>query len=239
MAVPLDWRAPKPEGLDEPRLIEETGPALRIGKIAEPVLGDFGLRLVRVKVSAANGATVQVMAERPDGTMTIEDCERASEMLSPTFDVEDIMHGAWRLEVSSPGIDRPLVRKSDFERALGCEAKIDMATSVEGRKRYRGKIAELVETPDGLAARLVVTGDDGAETSVDLPIAAMSEARLVLTDDLIRAALRREKQALKAARRGESGARRREAAKKPAKPNSKAAGPGRASKPNGPHEGDL
>jgi ribosome maturation factor RimP len=238
MAEPLDWRLPKPEGLDEPRLIEESGPARRIGKIAEPVLGDFGLRLVRVKVSAANGATVQVMAERPDGTMTIEDCERASEMLSPTFDVEDIMQGAWRLEVSSPGIDRPLVRKSDFERALGYEAKIDMSAPVGGRKRFRGKLAELVETPEGVAARLVVIGDDNAETSVDLPIAAMGEARLVLTDDLIRAALSREKRALKEARRGEAGARRREAAKKPAKPNSKAAGPGAASEPTGPHEGD-
>ena len=83
------------EGLDEPRLIEESGPARRIGRIAEPVLARrLGLRLVRVKISAANGATVQIMAERPDGTMTIDDCERASEMLSPTFDVEDIMQGA-------------------------------------------------------------------------------------------------------------------------------------------------
>ena len=95
------------EGVDEPRLIEENGLALRVARIAAPVLRDFGLRLVRVKITAT---TVQVMAERPDGTMTIEDCEQASEQLSPTFDVEDFMSQAYRLEVSSPGIDRPLVR---------------------------------------------------------------------------------------------------------------------------------
>ena len=116
---------------------------------------------MRVKVSAADGATVQVMAERPDGTMTIEDCEQASEALSPIFDVEDIMPSAWRLEVSSPGIDRPLVRRSDFERALGHEAKIEMAAPVDGRKRFRGRI-EAVETPEGPAARIVVVDDDKA-----------------------------------------------------------------------------
>ncbi len=137
------------EALDEPRLIEDAGAAMRIGRIAAPVLRDLGLRLVRVKISAAAGATVQIMAERPDGTMTIDDCERASEALSPVFDAEDIMTQAYRLELSSPGIDRPLVRRSDFERAAGHEAKIEMATPVDGRKRFRGRIEAIAPGPDG------------------------------------------------------------------------------------------
>jgi ribosome maturation factor RimP len=186
------------EALDEPRLIEDGGAAMRIGRVAAPVLRDLGLRLVRVKISAAAGATVQVMAERPDGTMTIDDCERASEALSPVFDAEDIMAQTYRLELSSPGIDRPLVRRTDFERAAGHEAKFEMATPVDGRKRFRGRIEAVAAGSNGPSVRLVVVGD---ESAVDLPVAAMSDARLVLTDDLIRATLRREKAALKEAKR--------------------------------------
>lgn len=189
------------EGLDEPRLIEDAGQALRVGRIAEPVLRDLGFRLVRAKISAAAGATVQIMAERPDGVMTIDDCERASMALSPVFDVEEIMSQAWRLEISSPGIDRPLVRLSDFERALGHEARIEMAAAINGRKRFRGRIEAIQSAPDGPSALLVVLADDKSASRVDLPIRAMAEARLVLTEDLIRAALRREKAALKEARR--------------------------------------
>ena len=191
--------APAPEeALDEPRLIAESGLALRIGRRAEPTLRTLGLRLVRVKVSAAENATVQIMAERPDGTMTIDDCERASDALSPLFDVEEPVAGAYRLEISSPGIDRPLVRVSDFRRALGHEAKIEMAVPVDGRKRFRGEL-EAVETRDaGPVARLSLSPDENGEAaSVDLAIADMAEARLVLTEDLIRAALRREKAAIR------------------------------------------
>src|SRR5271166_382733 len=227
---PLFFIAPKPmvvspyppyaastslEGLDEPRLIEDSGLALRVGRIAMLTLRDLGLRLVRAKISAAAGATVQVMAERPDGVMTIDDCERASIALSPVFDVEEIMSQAWRLEISSPGIDRPLVRQSDFERALGHEARIEMAAAINGRKRFRGRIEAVAPGPDGPAARLLVVADDKSENHVELPIRAMAEARLVLTDDLIRAALRREKAALKEARRP---AARRPVAEPRAKP---------------------
>ena len=159
------------EALDEPRLIEDAGQALRIGRIAAPVLRDLGLRLVRVKISASAGATVQLMAERPDGAMTIDDCERASDALSPVFDAEDIMAQAYRLELSSPGIDRPLVRLSDFERATGQEAKIEMATPVAGRKRFRGRIASIAPGPEGSSVRLVVAADDKSESAVDLPVA--------------------------------------------------------------------
>jgi ribosome maturation factor RimP len=194
--------APAPEeGLDEPRLIVESGLALRIGRRAEPTLRTLGLRLVRVKVSAAQGSTVQIMAERPDGVMTIDDCERASDALSPLFDVEEPVTGAYRLEISSPGIDRPLVRVSDFRRALGHEARIEMAVPIDGRKRFRG-VLEAVETRDSRSvARLRLppgeNGENAEAVSVDLAIADIGEARLTLTEDLIRATLRREKAAIR------------------------------------------
>jgi len=190
------------EGLDEARLIGDSGPGERVGRIAAPVLRDLGFRLVRVKVSSAAGATIQIMAERPDGTMSIEDCESVSVALSPVFDVEEPMAQAYRLEISSPGIDRPLVRESDFARAAGHEARVEMAVPVDGRKRFRGHLTAVAPGPDGPAARMALIADDGSKSEVELPILAMAEARLVLTDDLIRAALRREKAALKDAKRG-------------------------------------
>ena len=108
-----------PDLLDEPRLIVETGVAARVATIAAPVLRDLDLRLVRVKISSTDGTTVQIMAEHPDGTMNVSDCEAASMALSPVLDVEDPVTQAYRLEMSSPGIDRPLVRLSDFSRATG------------------------------------------------------------------------------------------------------------------------
>src|SRR3954468_6264068 len=110
----------------EPRLITEQGIAARVAALAAPVLTGLGYRLVRVRISGTSGCTVQIMAERPDGTMAIEDCEAASRALSPIFDAEDPIDREYRLEISSPGIDRPLVRRSDFERYAGHEAKIEM-----------------------------------------------------------------------------------------------------------------
>ena len=137
------------EGLDEARLIEDSGPGERVGRIAAPVLRDLGYRLVRVKISSAEGATMQIMAERPDGTMSIEDCESVSVALSPVFDVEEPMAQAYRLEISSPGIDRPLVRESDFARAVGHEARVEMAVPVNGRKRFRGRLRPSRPDPTG------------------------------------------------------------------------------------------
>lgn len=184
--------------LDEPRLILETGLAQRIAGFVEDTLTFLGFRLVRVKISAAQGSTVQIMAERADGTMTIEDCEFVSENLSPLLDVEDVIQHAWRLEVSSPGIDRPLVRRSDFARALNHEARIEMAVAVEGRKRFRGFIHSLedVEGQSVLKLRVPAEGEK-PEFIAALKIADMAEGRLILTETLIRAALRREKAAIK------------------------------------------
>ena len=105
---------PVPASLDEPRLVSETGVAARISALAIPVLEQIGLRLVRARLLAQNGQTLQIMAERADGGMTVADCEAASQALSPELDVADPIAGEYRLEISSPGIDRPLVRVSDF-----------------------------------------------------------------------------------------------------------------------------
>src|SRR4029077_14944295 len=99
-----------------------------------PALATLGFRLVRVRVSGADGCTVQVMAERPDGTFEIEDCEPASRVLSPLLYETDPIDRAYRLEISSPGIDRPLVRRSDFERHAGHVVKVEMTTTIDGRK---------------------------------------------------------------------------------------------------------
>ena len=188
----IDVRDLARQDLAEPRLIIEQGMAARVAALATPVLTGLGYRLVRVRVSGTLGCTVQIMAERPDGTMLIEDCEAASRALSPLFDVEDPIDREYRLEISSPGIDRPLVRRSDFERHAGHEMKVEMAVAREGRKRFRGVLLGV----EGEAARLRrKDAAEGEETDVLLPIADMAEARLVLTDALIRKSLRRDKRA--------------------------------------------
>ena len=180
------------QDIAEPRLIVEQGMAARVAAIAGPVLTGLGYRLVRVRVSATSGCTVQIMAERPDGTMAIEDCEAASRALSPVFDVEDPIDREYRLEISSPGIDRPLVRRSDFTRNAGHEAKIEMTVGLDGRKRFRGILLGV----EGEAAKLRrKDAAVGEPAEVLLSIADMAEARLVLTDELIRESLRRGKQA--------------------------------------------
>jgi ribosome maturation factor RimP len=196
--------------LDEPRLVRETGLAARIAAIAEPVLKGLGYRLVRVRVSGRDGMTVQVMAERTDGSFTIEDCEAASRTLSPTLDVEDPIPGGYRLEVSSPGIDRPLVRRSDFARNAGHEVKIEMDMPIDGRKRFRGDIVGIA----GNEAEVRIADAAGAPLTVRLPIAEMAEAKLVLTDALIAESLRRGKTAARESG-GEENSMRRAAGGRP------------------------
>ena len=133
-----------------------------------------------------------IMAERPDGTMMIDDCEAASKALSPVLDLEDPISGEYRLEVSSPGIDRPLVRRSDFARALGHEARIELDSPIDGRKRYRG----LLQASDEGALRLKLTdAKAGTPDLVSLPFAAIGDARLILTDALIRESLKNQQTA--------------------------------------------
>jgi ribosome maturation factor RimP len=176
--------------ISEARFIAETGVAAEVAALIEPALHDMGFRLVRVSVSGRDGTTVQIMAERPDGTITVEDCAEISRNVSPLLDAHDPIAGHYTLEISSPGIDRPLARKSDFEAWAGHEAKIELKELVSGRKRYRGKLLGL----EGDDVRVEVPPDQGGP-HVNLPIGSIAEARLVLTDELIRETLRRAKKA--------------------------------------------
>jgi ribosome maturation factor RimP len=191
---------------DEPRLIIEPGRAARVAALVEPVLAELGYRLVRVRISGLAGCTVQVMAERPDGTMTIEDCETASRALSPVLDAADPIEAAYQLEISSPGIDRPLVRRSDFDRYAGHVAHIEMLAPIEGRRRFRGEL----NGTEGECVRLR-RSDAAAPEDADvlLRIDEMMEARLVLTDALVSEALRRSKQAERKAKGAEERQSRR------------------------------
>lgn len=184
----------------EARIITEQGLDARVAAIVEPVVEDLGYRLVRTKISAANGCTLQIMAERPDGTMTVEDCEAISRAVSPALDVDDPINRAYHLEVSSPGIDRPLVRPGDFERWAGHLVKVEMAILIEGRKRFKGTLLGVRD--DAAVIRLPDTREDEPDEAV-LPLEDIGEARLVLTDDLITAALQAEKAAI-AARKAEA-----------------------------------
>ncbi|MCD2178338.1 ribosome maturation factor RimP [Rhizobium sp. C1] len=181
----------------EARLITETGLDLRIAQMIEPLLQSMGYNLVRVRLSGQNGLTLQIMAERFDGTMTVEDCEQVSMAVSPVLDVEDPIDKAYHLEVSSPGIDRPLVRKSDFEKWIGHLLKCETSVIVDNRKRFRGKLVSASET--GFTVERDQPGY-GEELTVEIPYTALSEARLILTDDLIRDALKADKDAKAAAR---------------------------------------
>lgn len=189
--------------LDEPRFVEETGVAARIAALSERVLNSMGYRLVRVKVMSGQGTTVQIMAERPDGTLTIDDCEEIHDALSPVIDVEDPIKQAYRLEISSPGLDRPLVRASDFRRALGKEARIELAHAhVSGRKRFRGPIRAV--EGEGRDCVLTIERPDAGPDEEKLPKLALrdlNEAKLVLTEALIRESLR----AAKALAQGDGG----------------------------------
>ncbi|MHB2266672.1 ribosome maturation factor RimP [Aliihoeflea sp. PC F10.4] len=177
------------------RIIRESGIDARIAQIIEPVMRQMGYRIVRVRLSGQNGLTLQVMAERFDGTMTVEDCEDVSRAISPALDVDDPIEKAYHLEVSSAGIDRPLVRKSDFVQAKGHLAKIETDMIVAGRKRFKGKIVEADE--DGI----VIESDQlsyGEEPTARIPYDSLADAKLILTDDLIRDTLKRDKAAKKA-----------------------------------------
>ena len=185
------------ELLNEPRLVTETGLAARLAALATPVLEQLGFRLVRARLMNQNGQTLQIMAERPDGTMSVDDCEAASQSLSPELDVADPINGEYRLEISSPGIDRPLMRVSDFLRAVGHEAKIELTQPLEsGRKRFRGVI-QAVEG-EGSNAILILDRNDARadeEKTVRLPLRDLDEAKLMLTEALVRASLRAAKAA--------------------------------------------
>lgn len=178
-----------PDLISEPRLVVEPGVAARVAAIANPVIEGLGYRLVRIKISAESGCTIQIMAERPDGTMVIDDCEAISKALSPVLDVSDPVDKAYRLEVSSPGIDRPLVRRSDFERYTGYQVRIDLAVAIDGRKRIRGVIGAI----EGDNVHFEREGGHDEDKSMLIPLADITTARLILTDELVAESMRRGK----------------------------------------------
>jgi ribosome maturation factor RimP len=209
------------ELLAEPRLVVEPGVAARVSAVAGPVLQQLGYRLVRIRISGEAGCTVQIMAERPDGSMQIEDCEAVSRALSPVLDIADPIDRAYRLEISSPGIDRPLVRRSDFERYAGHLVKVEMAVANHGRKRFRGTLVGV----EGDAARL--HRDDvrvDEETDVLLALEDIAEAKLVLTDELVAESMRRGKAA-------ERELRQNLGLEPPPPPHAKKSDPAKSNKP--------
>lgn len=179
-----------PQTENEPRLIIETGLDLRIAEIIEPVLTAMDYRLVRVRMLNQNGLTLQIMAERNDGTMDVDGCEAVSMAISPVLDVEDPIDKAYHLEVSSPGIDRPMVRKSDFTQWKGHLVKCETSIMIDNRKRFRGRITEADTEGFTIERDQVAYGE---EPRVTIPFSALAEAKLILTDDLIRDALRADK----------------------------------------------
>ncbi|MCU0832708.1 MAG: ribosome maturation factor RimP [Rhizobiaceae bacterium] len=184
--------------LEDDRIIRETGLEARIYGVVAPVAADLGMRVVRIKISGRNGMTLQIMAERTDGTMSVNDCEVLSNAVSPALDVEDLIERAYHLEISSPGIDRPLTRAIDFGAWGGYLAKVQTGTVIAGRKRFTGFLGPVTETGFTL---LPAPKDGGGTEPVDLPFDAITDANLVLTDALIDEALKRDKAARKA--RGE------------------------------------
>ena len=155
----------------------------RISEIVEPVADEAGYEIVRIRITGARTKTLQVMAERPDGTMSAEDCAALSRAISPVLDAVDPIVDPYTLEVSSPGVDRPLTREKDFIAWEGYEAKIELDRMVEGQKRFRGVLGGVEE--DG-----VLLDVDGEDEALLIPLAWIAAAKLVLTDDLIRESLR-------------------------------------------------
>lgn len=169
----------------ETRFYRESGMAARIAGLAEPVVAELGCRLVAVRISGQGASTLQIMVDRTDRGITVDDCALISRRMSPVLDANDPMPGAFHLEISSAGIDRPLVRPSDFIDWVGFEAKIELKELLDGRRRFRG-IIEGFE--DGEARLQVELKDFDEPQTIGLPVALIAEAKLVLTDDLLKAA---------------------------------------------------
>ncbi len=156
----------------------------RIAAIVEPTIQGMGFELVRLRLMGGKRMTLQIMAERPDGTMEVEDCAGLSRQLSVVLDVEDPIEREYTLEVSSPGIDRPLTRLADFDRWEGYEARLETAELVDGRKRFRGVLAGTE------GSEVLIEVEEG---TIGLEFDWLSDAKLVLTDELITESLKRSK----------------------------------------------
>jgi ribosome maturation factor RimP len=178
--------AQAPLDMDE-RFIRETGLAAEIAAIAVPVLEDLGFELVRVRITSQDGATVQVMIERKGGIVSIDDCTGVSRRLSPLLDAHDPMPGGYNLEVSSPGMARPLVRPRDFVSFAGHQARIELKELVDGRRRFKGEIEGF---NDGeVRLKVDLEGFEGPQI-IGLAVDLIDEARLVIDDSALKQALK-------------------------------------------------
>ncbi len=169
-----------------PDLIAKSAIDRRIAGLIEPVLADMGFELVRIRLMGGKSPTLQIMAQRPAGTIEVDDCAAISTAVSALLDVEDPIAEAYTLEVSSPGIDRPLTRLADFDRWTGHEARIETEELIDGRRRFKGQLA-------GIDGDEVLIALDDSDVTIGLKFDWISDAKLVLTDDLIRDVLRGRK----------------------------------------------
>ncbi|MBY6135633.1 ribosome maturation factor RimP [Leisingera sp. XS_AS12] len=162
----------------------------RLAEIVTPVIEDLGYELVRIRLMSGKSTTLQIMAEKPEGGIEVDDCAQISNAVSAVLDVEDPILDAYALEVSSPGIDRPLTRMKDFEMFEGYEAKLETAELVDGRRRFKGELAGTE------GDEVLINIDDQGETvTIGLKFDWLSDAKLVLTDELIKEMLRQRKEA--------------------------------------------
>ncbi|MCI5095608.1 MAG: ribosome maturation factor RimP [Rhodobacteraceae bacterium] len=162
----------------------------RLAEIISPVIEDMGYELVRIRLMSGKSTILQIMADKPDGGIEVDDCADISNAVSAVMDVEDPILDAYTLEVSSPGIDRPLTRLKDFEMFEGYEAKLETAEMIDGRRRFKGELAG-VEGEDVL----INIENHGETVTIGLHFDWLSDAKLVLTDDLITEMLRQRKEA--------------------------------------------
>lgn len=156
-------------------------PTDTLTNLIEPVAKSLGYDLIRVTYGGGRRPTLQIMAEREDGTMSVDDCARLSREVSMVLDVEDPLKAEYLLEVSSPGIDRPLTRRKDFERWMGFDAKVELDEAIESRRRFRGKLVGL----EGDVLTMDVDGED-----MTLPFQHIQKAKLIMTDALLEAVTR-------------------------------------------------
>ena len=169
-------------------LIAKSAIDRRLAEIVTPVIEDLGFELVRLRLMSGKTATLQIMAERPEGGIEVDECADISTAVSAVLDVEDPILDAYTLEVSSPGIDRPLTRLKDFDTYEGYEAKIETHEMIDGRKRWRGMLAGV----EGGEVLLNIE-ENGEDQTIGLQFDWLSDAKLVMTDDLVRDMLRARK----------------------------------------------
>ena len=172
-------------------LIAKTAMDRRLADILTPLIEGMGFELVRIRLMSGKTMTLQIMAERPEGGIEVDQCAEISTAVSALLDVEDPIEDNYTLEVSSPGIDRPLTRLKDFDTWQGYEAKLETAELIDGRRRFKGELAGI----DGDEVLINLVDEKGEPVTIGLEFDWLTDAKLVLTDELITEMLRQRKAA--------------------------------------------